>query len=78
MTDSSRIREGTRRVTKIASVVFGVLGLFLGGSSYSGSDWMHLLTMAIVGAVAGYAIPVVVSKVGWYISDGFSSSGDNK
>lgn len=74
MSVTSGVREGTRRVTFIASVICAIAGVFYGLNRVGGMEEVFMLA-GILGIV-GWFIPILLAKTIWYIYEGFKSRGE--
>jgi len=66
-------KEGIRRITRVASIFCAVLGFVVGLSGVTGDRGFAAVFVGAIFAIPAYFVPILISKAGWYIADGFGS-----
>ena len=69
MSANLNAREGVRRLTRVASVILATAG-FIFGINLS-SNLITVIAVTICLSIGGWFAPVLVSRVTWYVIDGF-------
>jgi len=73
MKQEINVKEGVRRSTRVASMVCAGLGFVVGLAGVTGDSGFGAVLVGVTLAVPAYFIPILISKAGLYIADGFGS-----